>query len=81
MASAAQDKQGNIAVAYSVSASTSVYPGLRYAGRLATDPAGTLQAEATIVSGTAANSANRWGDYAQLSVDDPDERRGKKRRQ
>ncbi|HLA78129.1 MAG TPA: hypothetical protein VJU18_11170, partial [Vicinamibacteria bacterium] len=74
MGSIAQDQAGNIAVGYSVSASSSVYPGIRYAGRLATDPAGTLpQGESTLVSGSAANGSNRWGDYSAMSVDPADD--------
>ena len=37
MGSAAQDKNGNIALGYSVVNGSSVYPGIRYAGRLAGD--------------------------------------------
>jgi hypothetical protein len=74
MGSAAVDKQGNLAVAYSVSASTLTFPGLRYAGRLSGDPAGTLpQGESTLVNGSAANASNRWGDYFHLSVDPVDD--------
>jgi hypothetical protein len=74
MGSAAVDKDGNLAVGYSVSASTSVYPGLRFAGRLAGDPSGSLaQGETTLVAGSAANASNRWGDYASLSVDPSDD--------
>ena len=42
MGSVAQDKSGDIAVGYSVSAAAGTYPGIRYAGRLNTDPPGTL---------------------------------------
>ncbi len=74
MGSAALDKQGNLALAYSASDSVSTFPGLRYAGRLAGDAAGTLpQGEATIVNGLAANASNRWGDYFHLSVDPADD--------
>ncbi len=69
MPSAALDESGNLGLAYSVS-SSSVYPGLRYTGRLAGDPAGTLTApETTIAAGSAANGSNRYGDYASMSVD------------
>ena len=46
MGSAAMDGQGNIAVGYSVS-STTTYPSIRYAGRLASDPANGRRADAT----------------------------------
>jgi hypothetical protein len=73
MGSLAMDKDGNIALAYNV-VSTSVFPSLRYAGRLATDPLGTLpQGEVTLVGGTASNASNRYGDYASMSVDPADD--------
>src|ERR1035437_7993004 len=46
MASAAEDNQGDLALGCNVSsraAGGNVYPGIRYAGRLAGDPAGGLQ--------------------------------------
>jgi len=49
MGSVAQDKDGNLAAGYSVVNGTDVYPGIRYAGRLATDPLGQLsQGEAVL---------------------------------
>jgi uncharacterized repeat protein (TIGR01451 family) len=82
MGSMSMDKFGNIALGYSVS-SDSVFPGIRYAGRLATDPAGTMpQGEFTLVSGTASQPpimctngpcGNRWGDYASMNVDPVDD--------
>jgi len=41
LGSAAMDHDGNIAIAYSAS-SLSIFPQLRYAGRLATDPLNVL---------------------------------------
>jgi hypothetical protein len=75
MPSLAVDKFGNMAVGYSVS-SSSMYPAIRYAGRLVSDPLGTLgQGEATLIAGTGAQSGgyNRWGDYASMSVDPVDD--------
>ncbi|MDJ0839286.1 MAG: hypothetical protein QNK37_22400, partial [Acidobacteriota bacterium] len=73
MGAIAMDASGNIAVGYNVSDSTSTFPGLRYAGRLSTDPLGTLgQGEFTIVNGTASNGSNRYGDYSAMSVDPVD---------
>ncbi|MCA9971977.1 MAG: immune inhibitor A [Anaerolineales bacterium] len=73
LGSIAMDGSGNIAVGYSVS-SSSMYPSIRYAGRLATDPAGTLPyAEGNIVAGTSANGSNRWGDYSAMSIDPADD--------
>ncbi len=74
MASAAMDRFGGIAVGYSVS-SSSVKPGIRYAGRLVDDPLGTLpQAETVIRAGaTSQLSTTRWGDYASMNVDPNDD--------
>ncbi|MCW3841550.1 hypothetical protein ONA70_15720 [Micromonospora yasonensis] len=75
MPSLAVDKQGNMAVGYNVANSTT-NPAIRYAGRLATDPLNTLgQSEASLIEGTGAPSNgnyNRWGDYAEMSVDPVD---------
>ncbi len=73
MGGIAMDKSGNIALAYNV-ASSSTYPGIRYAGRLSSDPLNTLpQAEYTIVNGTGSNSSNRYGDYSAMSIDPADD--------
>jgi len=75
MGSAAMDQQGNIALGYSAS-SASIFPQLRYAGRLATDPLNTLsQGEATLFSGTGSQTgtSNRWGDYSDLTIDPVDD--------
>ncbi|MBI3782174.1 MAG: hypothetical protein HY270_02115 [Deltaproteobacteria bacterium] len=74
MGSAAVDRQGNLAVGFSVS-SASLFPSIRYAGRLATDPPGGLfQGEATLQAGSGSQTTNlsRWGDYTMLSVDPQD---------
>jgi hypothetical protein len=73
MAASAMDGSGDIAVGYSVS-SSSVFPSLRYAGRLEGDPLGTLpQGEYTLVDGTTSNVSNRWGDYAAMGLDPVDD--------
>jgi len=73
MGGIAMDGSGNIALGYNVS-SQSIYPSLRYTGRLATDPLGTMpQGENTLVNGTAVNSSNRYGDYAAMSIDPIDD--------
>jgi hypothetical protein len=73
MGSVAMDKLGDIALAYSTS-STTTNPGLRFATRLSTDPAGTLQAEANLFLGTGSQTgSNRWGDYSALVVDPSDD--------
>lgn len=75
MGSAAMDGAGNIAVGYSAS-STSVFPSVRYAGRLASDPLGQLsQGEATLYAGLGSQTgtSSRWGDYSDLTVDPVDD--------
>lgn len=60
---------GDIGLAYNVSSST-VYPSVRYTGRYATDPPGTMTfAETSIVAGASYNGSNRYGDYNSLDVD------------
>jgi hypothetical protein len=70
----AQDKQGNQAVGFSVS-SSSVYPGIRFAGRLATDPLNTMaQGESVALTGTGyPGGYSRWGDYSTRAVDPVDD--------
>jgi hypothetical protein len=76
MGSIAMDKAGNIALGYSVS-SEHVFPSIRYAGRLASDPLGTLpQGEGIIIDGTLSQIGGagpfRWGDYSSMNVDPGD---------
>ena len=72
MSSAAMDQAGNIALAYSIG-STSLNPGIRYTGRLATDPAGVMtQGETIIVNGSGQQWSERYGDYSSMSVDPSD---------
>ena len=76
MGSIAQDKNGNMALGYSVSNATTVFPGIRYTGRLAGDPAGTMTlGEGTIVSGTGVQTTtnSRWGDYTSMNIDPSDD--------
>jgi hypothetical protein len=83
MQSIAMDDNGSIGLGFCISASTTaspsqgatanISPSLRYTGRLATDLAGTMSfAETTAINGTGTGicgGSNRWGDYAQLSLD------------
>ena len=76
MPSAAMDGSGDLAVGYSVSDATSTYPGVRYAGRLVSDPPNELaQGEATLINGGGAqtSSLSRWGDYSDMTVDPVDD--------
>ena len=74
MGSAAMDKQGNLAIGYSVG-SANDKPSLAYATRLAGDAPGTLGAEASIQIGGGSQLSNlsRWGDYTQMSIDPVDD--------
>jgi hypothetical protein len=75
MASAAQDNQGNSVVGFSAS-STTLFPSIVWAGRLAGDAANSLaQGEATVVSGLGSQiqTFNRWGDYSAMTVDPSDD--------
>jgi hypothetical protein len=74
MGSIAMDKVGDIALGYSAS-STSVFPSVRFTGRVPTDPLGTMEAENTIKAGGGSQlpNLNRWGDYSAMSVDPVDD--------
>ena len=73
MGSIAMDGAGNIALGYSAGSST-VFPGIRYTGRLSGDPTGMMpQVETTIAAGSGSNSSNRWGDYSSMNVDPADD--------
>jgi Bacterial Ig-like domain (group 3)/Divergent InlB B-repeat domain len=80
MGSIAMDNAGDIAVGYSVSDATSVFPSIAFTGRVSTDPSGTLQAETSIFSGTGSQTTDpmgrqvtRWGDYSAMQVDPADD--------
>ena len=54
--------------------STSMFPGVFAAGRQASDPAGTLQAEVQLQAGAITYTAfdgspHRWGDYTGMTID------------
>jgi hypothetical protein len=75
MGSIAMNGSGDIALGYSASSST-MFPAIRYTGRLATDPInGMTQGEGVLIAGTGAqtHTAARWGDYSMLSVDPADD--------
>jgi len=74
MPSVAVDQNGNTAIGYSLS-SSSMFPGIRYAGRLAGDPPNNLgQGENTMFTGTGSetDTNGRWGDYSYTSIDPSD---------
>lgn len=74
MPAAAQDKYGNLLLQYTVASST-IYPGIRYTGRMADDPASTLpQGEVVLMEGSGSQTAtSRWGDYATITLDPLDD--------
>jgi len=73
MASAAMDKANDIAIGYSASSSI-INPAIRFTGRVPSDPAGTLQTEASILEGAGSQTnLSRWGDYTALQVDPSDD--------
>jgi len=74
MGSAAMDKEGNIALGYSVSGNN-MFPSIRYVTRGPDDPLGQLPGgEVSLQEGTGAQqgSFKRWGDYSTMSVDPVD---------
>jgi len=70
MPSLALDRAGNMAIGYSTSSSSS-FPSIKYAGRLAIDPVNTFsQTEQTFFTGTASQTGStRWGDYSAMTLD------------
>jgi len=76
MGSIAQDKQGNMALGYSVVNGVDVYPGVRYTGRLSGDPLGMMTlGEGTIMDGSGVQTTtnSRWGDYTSMNIDPTDD--------
>jgi subtilisin-like proprotein convertase family protein len=76
MGSGAMNFLGDIAVGYSVSSST-VFPSVRYAAKLNTDPAGSglAQGEQNIIGGggSQTHTSGRWGDYSSMAIDPVDD--------
>ncbi len=83
MGSAAMDKNGGIALGYSLSSGT-MFPSLGYTGRLAGDALGTMtQGDNLMKAGAGSQKSDlncdpsycalRWGDYSSMSIDPSDE--------
>jgi hypothetical protein len=74
MGSIAMDSAQDIALGYSVSGS-GLFPSISYTGRTTGDPLGTMETEASIVSGAGSqiNTSNRWGDYTSMALDAADD--------
>ncbi len=81
MGSIAMDRVGDMALGYSVSNGSSVFPSIALTGRVATDPASTMEAEVAVVSGGGSQVGNgsqglpltRWGDYSAMQIDPVDD--------
>jgi hypothetical protein len=76
MGSIAMDKRGDMGLGYSVVNGTTVFPGIRYTGRLAADPLGQMTlGEGTIINGSGHQTTtnSRWGDYTDMTVDPVDD--------
>jgi hypothetical protein len=74
MGSIAMDSAQDIALGYSVSGS-GLFPSISYTGRTTSDPLGSMETEASIVSGAGSqiNTSNRWGDYTSMALDAADD--------
>ncbi len=75
MGSIAINAYGTIALGFSVSNGSDLYPSIRYTGRPAYAPLGEMTYdEIEAVTGSSSQSGiNRWGDYSNLSVDPVDD--------
>ncbi len=73
MASIGMDRVGGIALGYNAASSTSTFPSLRYTGRTAVAPLGTMEMpETELAAGSAANASQRYGDYTSISMGSSD---------
>lgn len=76
MPAIAMDKTQDIAIGYTrTGASSGQYPSLTYAGRMPSDPAGTMEAEQLLKAGTGSQNGGlaRWGDYSSMTIDPTDD--------
>jgi hypothetical protein len=77
MGSIAMDKNGDIALGYSVS-STTLNPSIRYTGRVPSDPLGQMEGEIDVLSAAGVlrgskTNTYRWGDYSNMVIDATDD--------
>ncbi len=75
LGSTAMDKDGNIAMGFSRSSSTT-FPSIYMTGRLATDTINTMGAEVLMTAGLGSQDStggNRWGDYSSMTLDPIDQ--------
>ncbi len=76
MPAIAMDKNQDIAVGYSRSSTAANhFPSLVYAGRIPSDPAGTLESEVVLKAGAGSQTGggSRWGDYSSVTIDPTDD--------
>jgi PKD repeat protein len=67
------DANGSIGMSYTI-VSTSQFPSLRFTGRRATDPLGTMTiTPESFANGTQIDPSSRYGDYAQMTIDPTDD--------
>jgi hypothetical protein len=72
----AMDQNQDIAVGYSRSGTAAgQYPSIMYAGRVPSDPPGTLESEVLLKAGAGSqvSSYDRWGDYSSVTIDPTDD--------
>ena len=69
------DRNGNLGLGYSVSNGDTVFPGIRYTGRLSGDPLGEMTlGEGVLINGSGSQKVSaRWGDYTDMTVDPTDD--------
>lgn len=78
LSSGAMDANGNIAMGYTKSSSTS-FPSVAITARLASDALNTMQTETIVKAGGGSQllysnrNFGRWGDYSQMSLDPVDD--------
>lgn len=71
--SMAMDKQGDIAMGYSLS-SSSLFPSISVTGHRPDDPSGAMESEAVLLKGGGAQTGlHRWGDYSAMTIDPQDD--------
>jgi hypothetical protein len=71
--SLAQDQDGDIALGFNAS-SPSLYPSIEIAGRLASDPLGSMSAAEFLIQGSGAQAnTSQWGTHADMSLDPADD--------
>jgi hypothetical protein len=74
MGSIDMDKEGDMALGFSESNSTSLHPSLAFTGRVPTDAPNTMESLETIFTAKgSATDANRWGDYSSMVIDPSDD--------